>query len=105
MIASAAVVRISGEVGVSGGACFTEQVETGRLDIGTDGHGDDASGAGTLLREGVFVRGGAVLELRFRGRSGGQRGHDGEHEKKREEDGLTHGGHPAIFGMSSIAFQ
>lgn len=96
---------VGGEIVVGRGARLTEQVETRRLDVCSDGQGDDACRPGSFLRKGVLVGGRSVFELRFRGRSSGQRGHDGEHEKKREEDGLTHGGHPAVFVMSSIAFQ
>ena len=85
---------VGGEIVVGRGARFTEKVETRLLDVCSYGQGDDACRTGSFLRKGVLVGGRSVFELRFRGRSGGQRGHDGEHEEQREEDGLTHGGHP-----------
>ena len=87
-------MAVGGEVGVGRGACIPVEVEGCRLNVSTDGQRHNACRSGAFLRKGVLVGCGAVFELRFRGRGGGQRGHNGEHEKKREEDGLTHGGHP-----------
>ena len=90
-------MTVGGEVGVGGGACITVEVEGCRLNVSTDGQRHNACRPGAFLRKSVLIGRGAVFELRFRRRCSGQRGHNGEHEKKREEDGLTHGGHPGYL--------
>ena len=94
-------MAVGGEIGVGGGARFTQEVEGGGLDIGADGQSHNTSGPDTFLRKGVLIGCGAVFELRFsRGRAG-ERGHDGEDEKKREKQGSLHGGHPGRFTEGS----
>ena len=85
---------IGGPVGPGGGACIASKIERSRRDLCPVGNGNETRRALAFRRKRVFIGRGSVFELRFRGRGGGQRGHNGEHEKKREEDGLTHGGHP-----------
>ena len=89
-------MTVGGPVGPTGLAGFTTEVETGRRHFSPVRDGHDARSSFALLRKGVGVRGGPVLELRLRGGGTGQRSSERTQENQDEENSTLHTSHPRM---------